>query len=161
MKKFLKEKRATDLMTKKVYSVKINTPVKKIVELFAETGVVSVPVVDKDRKVKGIIRARDLDLRFEEFNPPISINLLGSILYLDDLAGFQREMKKKFGMLASDIMIKKVRTMPQEATLHQLLRTMEKHGIYRLPIVNKKGQLVGMVTNTDIIRELIKEGKNV
>jgi CBS domain-containing protein len=49
------------------------------------------------------------------------------------------------------VMTAPLHTMPAEATLGELLLAMVDHGIHHLPLV-REGQLVGMVTDTDLLR---------
>jgi len=161
MKKFLKEKLVKDIMSRKVITAVTNTPVRKIIDLFAANKVMSIPVVDKDNRVKGIITQKDIDLRFENIDAPLSLNILGSIFYLDDLEKFNEELKKKLGQFAVDIMTSPALAITEDSSLDEVLKYMDKNNIYRIPVVDKDDNLVGMVTNTDIIRELISEGKKL
>ena len=95
MKKFLKEKLAKDIMSKKVITVLTNTPVRQIIDLFTANKVMSIPVVDKENRVKGIITQKDVDLRFENIETPFSINILGSVIYLDDLENTFTKVRQK------------------------------------------------------------------
>jgi CBS domain-containing protein len=158
MKKFLKEKLVKEIMTKKVYSVHMNEPVDKILRLFADNKIMSLPVLDNDKKVCGIITQRDVDLKFEKLEAPLSINLLGSVLYLSDLDEFNLEVKKKLGQFAVDIMTAPALTINEDASLQDVLKLMDNNNVFRIPVVNSNEELVGIVTNTDIIKELIKEG---
>jgi CBS domain-containing protein len=49
------------------------------------------------------------------------------------------------------VMTTPLRTMPAEATLGEVLLSMVDHGIHHLPLV-REGRLVGMVTDTDLLR---------
>jgi len=161
MKKFLQEKIVKDIMTKKVISVHLNEPVDKIMKLFAGNKVMSLPVVDKDKKVCGVITQKDIDLKFEKLEAPVSINLLGSVLYLNDLDEFNLELKKKLGQFAVDIMTTPALTINGECSLQDVLEFMDDNDNFSIPVVNDDEELVGIITNNDIIKELIKEGKTL
>ncbi len=161
MKKFLKEKTAKDIMTTDVYSVRVNSPVKEIIKKFLNKNVMSLPVIDNEDKVAGIITERDITIRLEDIEMPASINILGSVIYLDNMDSFNETLKKKLGQLAADIMTTPPLTLNMNANVHEILEFMEKNSIYRVPIVDDSEKLVGIVTNTDIIKELIKEGKKL
>lgn len=161
MKKFLKERRIKDIMCKKIISAQANTPVKKIIDLFTANKVMSIPVLDKDDRLMGLITQKDIDLRFESVDAPLSINLLGSVLYLDDLDIFNQELKKKLGQFAVDIMTTPAISINEGASLEDVLKLMDDNNIFRVPVVDDQEKLVGMITNTDIIKELIKEGKKI
>jgi CBS domain-containing protein len=159
MKKFLKEKLVKEIMTKKVASVHVNEPVEKILRLFADNKVMTLPVLDNEKKVCGIITQKDVDIKFEKLDAPLSINLLGSVLYLSDIDEFNLEVKKKLGQFAVDIMTAPALTINEDASLQDVLKLMDENNIFRIPVVNANEELVGIITNSDIIKELIKEGK--
>lgn len=54
-------------------------------------------------------------------------------------------------LLAKDIMTKKVITISKDATVAELVKLLIKHKISGVPIVNEKEELVGIVTEADII----------
>jgi CBS domain-containing protein len=161
MKKFLSNRLAADIMTKKVITVEKGTPVHEIYRLFLKNNIMGVPVIDKDKKVIGIVTERDLAVRAEEVDTPASVNLLGSIIYLGDMTRYNEMLKKQLGQLAVDVMTSPVKTLPEDTPLAEILLLMDKDHINRIPIVDSADKLTGIVTRTDIIRELIKEGKNL
>ena len=60
-------------------------------------------------------------------------------------------------MQAIDIMTQSVITAPPNATVEQLARTMLKHRIGAIPIV-ESGRLVGIVSRADTVRALASRG---
>jgi IMP dehydrogenase len=82
-----------------------------------------IPVVDDNQKLKGIITNRDLR--------------------------FQKDLTKS----VLDIMTKENLITAQEGiTLDQAEEVLQEYKIEKLPIVNKDGKLVGLITYKDIIR---------
>lgn len=148
-------------MTKKVHTLELGTPVHDIFRLFLGNKIMGAPVIDKDRKVIGMVTERDLAVRQEDVKVPASVSLLGSVIYLEDLDTFNTLLKKKVGQLAADVMTTPVFTLPEEATLREILDFMEEHGINRVPVVNKNEELVGIITRSDILREISREGRDV
>jgi len=55
------------------------------------------------------------------------------------------------GLLAKDIMTKKVITISKDATLAELAKLLIKNKISGVPIVDKREELVGIVTEADLI----------
>ena len=148
-------------MTRKVFFVEAGTSVHEIFRIFLKNNIMGVPVVDKDRNVIGIVTERDLAVREEDLTAPASVNLLGSIIYLEDMEKYNEMLKKKLGQLAVDVMTKPAKTLHEEASLHEILKFMDKNGVNRVPIVDGRNKLTGIITRTDIIRELVKEGKDI
>jgi CBS domain-containing protein len=54
-------------------------------------------------------------------------------------------------LLAKDVMIKKVVTISKDATVAELVKLLMKHKISGVPIVNEKKELIGIVSEADII----------
>jgi len=54
-------------------------------------------------------------------------------------------------LLAKDIMTKKVITISKDATLAELAKLLIKNKISGVPVVDEKGELVGIVTEADLI----------
>lgn len=161
MKKFLSNRLARDIMTRKVIAVEKGTPVHEIYGLFLKNNIMGVPVVDKNKKIIGIVTERDLAVRAEQVDTPASVNLLGSIIYLRDISKYNEMLKKQLGQLAVDVMSSPVQTLHDDTPLSEILVVMDRNHINRIPIVDSSEKLAGIVTRTDIIRELIKEGKNL
>jgi CBS domain-containing protein len=55
-----------------------------------------------------------------------------------------------------DIMSKPLVTVHETHSLIDALQTMDKNNFRRLPITSEKGELVGIVTNKDILKTIIK-----
>lgn len=159
MKKYLKERLAKDFMTKKVITLKPEMTVHEIFKIFLKNKIMGAPVVDKGDMVIGMVTERDLAVREEDIEVPASFNLLGSIIYLGDLGKFEGLMKKKFGQMAMDIMSKPPLVLNENASLAEILNLMDQHNINRVPIVDEKSKLAGIVTRTNILKEITKEGK--
>ncbi|MDN5373880.1 MAG: hypothetical protein PWP32_645 [Methanothermobacter sp.] len=56
----------------------------------------------------------------------------------------------------SEIMSRDVVVADQDMSLNDAARVMFRMGISRLPVINKEGKLVGIITNTDIVRSHIE-----
>ncbi|SDC23423.1 MULTISPECIES: CBS domain-containing protein [unclassified Candidatus Frackibacter] len=54
-------------------------------------------------------------------------------------------------MLAKDVMTKDVITVNEEATIKEVAKLLTKHKISGLPVVNDEQELVGVVTEQDLI----------
>jgi len=58
--------------------------------------------------------------------------------------------------LVKDIMSKDVVVAQQDMSMNDASRVMFRHGISRLPVVDKEGKLLGIITNTDMVRSHIE-----
>ena len=59
-------------------------------------------------------------------------------------------IKEACAMFVKDIMTQNVRTINQNQTLLELQGLMRNENLRRIPVVNDAGQVVGIVTNTDV-----------
>jgi CBS domain-containing protein len=56
-----------------------------------------------------------------------------------------------------DVMTREVVTVPASATLYQAALLMHRHHVSGLPVVAARGRLVGVITETDVMRVLSEE----
>jgi len=64
-------------------------------------------------------------------------------------------------MIASDIMTRNVCTIQPEASAQQAAQLLYQKRISGAPVVNAQGQLIGMITEADIISKVNREGLRV
>ncbi|HZS07702.1 MAG TPA: CBS domain-containing protein [Blastocatellia bacterium] len=57
------------------------------------------------------------------------------------------------GLTASDVMIRDVVTVTESTTLKEVARLFSEKKITGAPVVNKEGELVGVISETDLIRK--------
>jgi CBS domain-containing protein len=120
-------------MTKNVKTVQPNEGLFNVCRIMKDNGIGSVIVVDEsdnDNPV-GIITERDI------------VNYLSS-------------PEISLRMQVNEIMSKPLVTAQETHSLIDALQTMHKNNFRRLPITNKEGMLVGIVTDKDILKIIIK-----
>ena len=115
-----------DYMTKNVITVKYDTLNKDVIQLMKETKHDGYPVVDEGGHIVGIITAYDLLLKD----------------WVSDHV--------------SGIMSKEVIVAREDMHINDASRVMFRHGISRLPVVDKERHVKGIMTNTDIVRSHIE-----
>ena len=143
-------------MTKNVIAVKENESIKHLFKLMDKGGILGVPVVDDKLHVVGIVTESDLIEHFTTIKAPRSVNLLGGIVYLDNVAQFNEQLKDHCAETVKDLLNVDVITVSENASLLKVINTMSENKISRLPVVNGKKQLVGIITRSDIVHELAK-----
>lgn len=119
--------KAKDLMTKKVFVLNHNDTFEDAARLFVKNKIDGAPVVDEDGKIISIITKTDL---------------MKAILN-------KWEMNTKVDNLG----LKKVITINSEMDLEEVL----KYKVGRLPIVDRNDKLIGIITHTDLINNLIEK----
>ncbi|ALB46694.1 sigma 54-interacting transcriptional regulator [Clostridium beijerinckii] len=116
-----------ELMTKKVLVLKPNNTFEEAAKLFIENGIDGAPVVDRDGKLISIVTKTDLMKAI--FN--------------------KLEMNTKLETLD----LKKVITINSEMNIEDVL----KYNVGRLPVIDKNNKIIGMITHTDFINDLVEK----
>jgi CBS domain-containing protein len=134
-----------DLMTTQVVTVAPETTFKEIVGRLAEHRVSALPVVDDDGLVLGIVSEADLLLK-EEFPDPDQ-----------DIPPFwtrrrRLERDKAAGATARDLMTVAVVSISGDATVPEAARRLHTAKVKRLPVVDERGRLVGIVSRGDLLK---------
>ena len=148
------KKRAGEIMTEKVVSVRPSDEVEKAARLLLEHKISGLPVVDDENRVVGMISEGDLVLRAKEVKAPAFSEILGGVVFLESQKRFFTELKKTIALSVGELMTNKVYTVGEEATLEQIATLMSAKGINRVPVVDKDNKLLGIVTRQDIIKHL-------
>ncbi len=128
-------KRISEIMTEDVVTCSPEDPISKVWNNIIEYGYTGFPVV-RDKKVVGIITRRDL-LKY------------GSIrIGREDERGGRLAHSPK----VERAMTSPVQTISPESSVKDALKIMRKLNIGRLPVVDKKKSLLGIVDRYDIIK---------
>jgi len=117
---------ARDLMSSPVRTIRPETTIEEAQRILLRYGHSGLSVVDTQGQLVGIISRRDLDIAFHH--------------------GFSHAPVKGY-------MTINLKTITPDTTLPQIESLMVTYDIGRLPVL-EDGQLVGIVTRTDVLREL-------
>lgn len=137
-------------MSRKVDFVTPKTRVKEISKLIFGHHINGVPVI-KSKKVIGFITERDI---LHQFLPNIRE-------YMEDPvneANFEKMEKKIsriFELTADKIMSRRPVTVSPDTPLLEAQSLMFMHKIGRLPVINKKKHIVGIIAKGDIFKYLV------
>jgi CBS domain-containing protein len=139
--------RVSDVMTTKVVTVTTAARYQEIVRLMTEYKVNAVPVVTVGDHVIGMVSEADL-LRKQERN----FRRLGTGLPLRT----RHQRAQARAHTAGDLMTSPAITIYPHAPLGAAARLMNGHNIRRLPVVDGKGKLVGIVTRRDLLSVFLR-----
>lgn len=147
---------AKDIMNTNVATVVPGASIKEIAKLLADRQVSAVPVVDSDNRVLGIVSEGDLIRRADRstFKGPKAW-WLAFVVSPEKCA---KEYIRDHGTRAEDVMTRKVITVPEDASLHDIAVLTEKHRIKRVP-VTRDGKLVGIVSRSNLLRGFAAESE--
>lgn len=155
MDKTLK-KEVSKFMTKDVVAVHENDEMKKVFKLMDKHGILGLPVLSDEGGVVGIVTESDLLPHFKTLKNPKIINVLGSLVYLENLKDFNENLKDHCAQIVKDIMNTDVATIRDNATLNEVIDLMAERKVSRLPVIGEMGELVGIVTRKDVVHEIAK-----
>src|SRR5260370_34833468 len=68
---------------------------------------------------------------------------------------------RRFVMIARDIMTRKVYTISPEASVQETAQLLSQKSISGVPVCDKDGRIIGIVTEADIIGKVNREGLRV
>jgi len=134
------------IMSRRPIAVKENTPLRDLMELAIREGVRSIPVLNAQNIVSGIITDNDL----KRAGLDINLTLLMRLTPGEREAVFERVGTQT----AQTVMSHPVITISPLATLRQAIDVFNGNQLKRLPVVDDSGHLMGMLTRSDILREI-------
>lgn len=147
--------KARDVMTSRVATVAITTPVEAVASTMLTQGVSGLPVVDGDGRLRGIVSEGDLMRRAETgtADAPRSwwLRLFG------DEEEEARQYIKSHGATAGDVMTRGVTTVGPDEDIASIAMLLEKKRIKRVPVVDGE-KLLGIVSRADLLRGLATHG---
>ncbi|MBD0333930.1 MAG: CBS domain-containing protein [Cyanobacteria bacterium Co-bin13] len=148
-------KTVADVMTANPITVRPETPLKDAIQLLAEKHFSGLPVVDESGKLVGVLSETDLMWQETGVEPPPYIMLLDSVIYLKNPAKYNQELHKSLGQTVQEVMTAdRIVTIAPDQSLREAAQLMHDRQIRRLPVVDDAGNLVGILTRGDIVREM-------
>ena len=143
-----------DIMTSEIVTVREDDTVEKCANLLITHNLSGLPVLDESGKVKGIVTEGDLIRRASRVKGPAALEVLGGIFYLESPKKFMDDLKKTMGNSAKDIMTKEVITVDPDKLIEEAATLLVQNKIKRLPVIDKEGNLIGIVSRKDIMNYL-------
>lgn len=141
-----------DVMTRDVVTVDGLTPFKDIVRVMQQHRVSAVPVVDEDGVMLGIVSEGDLILKGDPtlarrswFHGP----------------GRANARAKASGLLAWQLMTSPVISVTSTDPLSTAARLMHRHTVKRLPVLDERRRIVGIVSRADLLRVFLRSDDEI
>jgi len=150
---------AKDIMNSPVVSIGGGRTLQETIELLAEHRISGMPVTDAEDKVLGIISDTDIIRYSQTINIVPKTNLSGWISpYADvsELTSMQKGMDNLRHTTVGEVMTKKVYTVTEDANVNDVAQLMSRRKINRVPVVDRSGKLVGIITRADMVHCLAK-----
>jgi CBS domain-containing protein len=120
--------RARDVMTPDPACCTPNTSVDDIAKMMVQNNCGEIPVIDTADHIVGVVTDRDIVCRVVA------------------------EGKNPVGYTAENCMSSSVVTVDEDAPIENVVATMERHQIRRVPVVASDGCCVGIISQADLAR---------
>lgn len=141
-----------DVMSRDVISVQKFESVVTVARILSEKSISGLPVVDKQKHVIGIITQADIlsmvGVRKEHTFKDLLKHMLGEPL-----------PERRTGDIVADIMSSAPVTITADATIAEVAQIMDEKKVRRLPVVDEKKRLVGIISRADILKAVLKRMK--
>ncbi len=147
---------AADIMTRDVITVRKETTIRELAEIFTRHRISSAPVVDAAGSLIGIVTETDLIEQDKSLHIPTVISLFDWVIYLESEKKFEKELKKMTGQTVEDIYSEKVETVAPTTPISEVADLMSNRKMHALPVVEGK-KVVGIVARIDLIRTMVPQ----
>ncbi len=131
--------KAEDFMTRNPITMKPDTSIVDVIKVIRKTKHDGFPVVENE-KVVGILTYDDIMLQ------PLR----------EDEHDYKKQVSDALDKQVRDIMRRRVIAIPPDMEMDAVARLMFRTGHSKFPVVDNDGHLLGLITNTDVIRAHIE-----
>ena len=145
-------RRVSDVMTTSVVTVDRITPYKEIARLLTEHRISGLPVLKMGREVVGVVTEADL-LAAED--------KVQRRLHAATRRPWWPQRQQHLALTAGELMTAPAITIGSHATIPAAARVMNAQHIRRLPVVDKKGRLAGVVSRRDLLSVFLRPDENI
>ena len=145
-------RRVSDVMTTSVVTVDRITPYKEIARLLTEHRISGLPVLKMGREVIGVVTEADL-LAAED--------KVQRRLHAAGRRPWWPQRQQHPALTAGELMTAPAITIGRHATIPAAARVMNAQHIRRLPVVDEKGRLVGVVSRRDLLSVFLRPDEDI
>jgi CBS domain-containing membrane protein len=127
--------RCSDIMSRDVVHVGPKDSVDEAWALLARHKIKALPVVDEEHRLAGIVSLHDFFIGQSAPAP-------------------ERVPRMSTARRVEDIMTTRVRTAHPEQSIADLVQGFSDGGLHHMPVVNERDQVIGMITQSDLVAAL-------
>jgi CBS domain-containing protein len=128
-----------DVMTTDIFCLRPDSLLKNVGEIFAKENIHHIPVVDHAGNLKGIVSRHDYNM------------VLNSFTKFDTERSRKKNQLLANTILLSEIMTEKVVTLLETDSIIKAANILKENMFHAIPILNKSGKLVGILTTFDLL----------
>ena len=153
-------KTAADIMNDDVPALGPQDDARRAIELLSEQDLGALPVVNSEERVIGIVSESDLVLSEEQsdLHLPHFLNIMGGIVFVESMKGFEKRLNKAFATKVRDLMTADPICARTDDGVEKAARLIAEKHHNHLPVVDGDGRLAGVVTRADDLAALVGEG---
>lgn len=145
-------RRVGDVMTTSVVTVDRITPYKEIARLLTEHRVSGIPVLKMGREVAGVVTEEDL----------LAAQARTARRLRESTTRRWRPRRQQHpAQTAGELMTTPAITVGPHITIPAAARLMNTHHIRRLPVVDARGRLVGIVSRRDLLSVFLRPDESI
>jgi len=136
-----------DCMKKNVISISSTATIREAAAIIAKKQIGLLPVVDDDKNVIGVVGLRRLlDLELPDF-----VRFIADVDFVHDF-GAVENIRPSVEALEEPIttLMREAITVEEDCGLLRAYALMLQHELHDMPIISKKGKLVGIASRVDI-----------
>ncbi len=146
----------SEIMTKDVITVRRETTLRELAEIFETRHIGSLPVVDDNNLPIGVVTESDLMEQGRTLHIPTVISLFDWVIPLGGEKRLERELRKMTAQTVGEIFSSELISVSPSDPISKAADIMSDHKLHSLPVL-ENGKLVGIVARIDIIRTLINK----
>ena len=135
-----------NLMTRNVICIRSDVTVNELIMTLFENGISGAPVVDADGKLLGIVSKTDL-LR----------DSYERVELAEENSGRHAHGGSENRPCVRDLMTTSVSALPESATIAEAAALMALEGVRKVPILDAKEQVVGIISASDVLTWLARQ----
>ena len=134
-------------MKRNVISIHASDTVRAAAAIFVQKHIGLLPVVDDKNKIVGVVGLRDLLM----LEMPDFVSFIADVDFVHDFGAVEttRPEAESLDQPITSI-LKSVFTVEEDCGLLRAYALMLQHNLHDMPVVNKKGELVGITSRVDI-----------
>ena len=147
--------RCEEVMSRSPHAVEFGSSLSEAWGLMRRHHIKALPVVDRARRVVGIITMADF-LKHAQIDDYMSLS--ERIKHVWKPSGLSHGDKPE---VVGQVMTRRVRVASAQSYLAELLPLFSQTGHHHLPVIDSENRLIGILTQTDVVSALAKAVRHV
>ncbi|GIV67163.1 CBS domain-containing protein [Caldilinea sp.] len=142
-----------DVMSSPAITVRTDTKIPEVARLLRAHDISGMPVLDEAGRLVGVVTDHDLILRNAPIREPRYFAVLSGYipLNLEEHRHYREQLRHTMAVTAGDMVEPDVPTVTPDTPLEEAMELMLDPKVTLLPVLDE-GEVVGVVTRTDLVR---------